>query len=116
MNITLTLMLVLSIANSHIYCMYGTCPPGVMRYNCADFTRDAVLAVRAAGCGTGIMGDNSSCIVYPILGWHGHIYHAWLGLEINGTLYNIEPIEGSLVYPDSVVYRRGRRGVVRGIV
>lgn len=78
---------------------------GYERYNCADFVADAVLLLR-----------EHNYTAYPVCGWLYHNYHAWVGLEFNGSFYNIEPQSGEIVYPTDLEYVRGRRCVVRGVV
>lgn len=75
------------------------------RYNCADFTRDSVLALR-----------ENNFTAYPMCGWIGHdVYHAWVGVEINGTLVQIEPQNLQYVTDHTVNYTNARRCVVRGV-
>lgn len=85
---------------------------GYDRYNCADFTADSVLALR-----------ERNYTAYPVCGWLNHGYHAWIGVEINETIYHIEPQDGVLIYPSTAddydpsnPYFFGRRCIVRGVV
>jgi hypothetical protein len=84
--------------------MFDACPIGVLRYNCADFTRDTVLLLR-----------ENNVTTYPMCGWYQHKYHAWVGVEFNNSFYNIEPQSSQIVYPDELEYVRGRRCITRGI-
>ena len=89
-------------------------------WNCADYTYTLVTDLRESGMDA-----------YPMCGFYGsHYYHAWVGVEIDNTIINIEPQTGESVqtynidelwpyienfgkYPD---YRFSRRCIVRGLV
>jgi hypothetical protein len=101
-NITFVLFLLFNISTRQ-YCPPGTCP-NVLRYTCSDFTADAVNLLR-----------ENNITAYPMLGFFGYQYHNWVGVEINGTFYNIEPQRDEIVIPNSVYYTYGRHGVARGI-
>jgi len=116
LNLTLVLKIAMLIASTHSYCYPGQL---CFRYNCADFAKDLVLALRAEGINA-----------YPVCGWLNHRYHAWVVVEENKTdwfwarenpnLIHIEPQTGEIIYPEEDMpwlsyYARGRKCVVRGI-
>lgn len=87
-------------------------------YDCADYTYALVTELR-----------ESNIDAYPVCGWYGHGYHAWVGVSINNASINIEPQTGELVqtysmdevwpyiqmwgeYPD---YRFFRRCIIKGL-
>jgi len=98
------------IASSHTPCVHQV---GCFRYNCQDYTRDAMLLLRQNGY--------DAWAAYGIKTGIG--LHNWIGVTIDGTTYHIEPQTGSLVYPsrrgsltgDIGPYEFSRRGVVRGV-
>ena len=106
MNIALILLIVANVSTTHKWCMYGECPSGVLRYNCEDFTHDAVLLLR-----------KNNVTSFPLCGSYAYgEEHAWVGVEYNHTLYNIEPQTDRIVYPNSTNYMRGHVCAVRGLV
>ena len=80
---------------------------GCFRYTCADFTADAVRFLREAGYDA-----------YPVCGWvrvgNRSFYHAWVALELNGSVSYFEPQTAENV-TDNPNYYRARRCVVRGV-
>lgn len=118
MNITVVLMLVSLIANNHTWCMYGTCTDGSLRYNCMDFSHDAVLLLR-----------ENNITSYAMCGWYNHGFHYWIAVDLtlnpktdwfwayeNPNLIQIEPQSAQIIYPDELFYLRGRRCITRGLL
>lgn len=101
MNLTFALFLI-GLISQNQYCYLQQ---GCFRYNCADFTHDAIFMLRFDGF-----------TAYPMCGWMDHKYHAWIGLELDGNFYNIEPQIAEIIYPNGDNYKFGRRCVVRGLV
>lgn len=98
----------MNISTSHAYCSPGQCLD-IMRFTCMDYTALAVTELR-----------QQNFTATPLCGWLNHGYHAWVGLEINKTFYNIEPQTGKIVFPnpdrDVSYYVGARPCVVRGVV
>lgn len=84
---------------------------GGVRYNCADFTKDALLALRSNGY--------NETTAYALC--NGDLkegnWHYWIGITLqNGTMIEIEPQNGQIITDHSGIYSPwGRRCVVRGI-
>jgi len=90
-----------NISSSHRWTMYGMY--GEDRFNCADFTALAVKELRKA-----------NYTAYPVCGWLGHTYHAWVRIEFDNDYRDFEPQSAKDVTNDPN-YRFTRRCVVRGV-
>jgi hypothetical protein len=100
MDLSYAMLIILHVATTHEPCFHQL---GCFRYNCADYTRDAVLLLRSAGYEA-----------YPMCGLipsKSFSYHAWVGINLEGKEYSIDPQTGRFVD-----YITGRRCVVRGVV
>ena len=110
-NIIIALAIVSLVANSHTYCARQV---GCFRYDCQDYTKDAILLLRHEGYEA-----------YPAVGIQTGIGpHVWVLVKINGTTYHIEPQTASVVVPsirgcidcDRGPYEFSHIGVARGLV
>jgi len=106
-----TILALIAIVSQNEYCMYSDCGES-LRYNCQDFTRDAVLILRANGYDA-----------YPAFGYLNHKAHSWVVIYIGGNQIHIEPAENMVIYPTTMEdydsynpYFFRRTGVARGLV
>ena len=87
MNIIFALLLLLPVM-AQPACMHEV---GCERFNCQDYTEMGITVLR--------FHDFNA---YPMCGWYAHSQHVWIGVEIDGEVYHVEPQGAELVFPSTV--------------
>lgn len=81
MNLTLALMIITLVANSHTYSA---------NFNCEDFTREAVNNLKT--------NDFDAFFIWGVMKADNWLKHFWVGIQENNTIWEFEPQTGELLF------------------